>query len=165
MSGHDDTYQLGVLLELRERAQSDAEEELARAQQELTRRRKAAVDARAARDAAAQRVLDERRAMDERIACGDAGVTELAMFDGYMRGLREDVADAELRIEDAEAHALEQVDVVSRAQAALADAVRELEAVRQHEKNWKAEREVVARRRESSAMDDVAARIWREKNQ
>ncbi|MEM1348783.1 MAG: hypothetical protein AAGI01_09525 [Myxococcota bacterium] len=164
MSDHDETYQLGVLLEVREREQAEAEEALALEQKELRRSLRAVDAAQQARDEATRRVARERRAMDERIASGTAGVAELAMFDGFMRGLREDVADAQGAIEGALERARQREAEVGRAQVALAQAVRALEAVRQHERKWKAERDVVARRRESSAMDDIAARIWREKN-
>ena len=160
----NDDYDLEVLLELREQKKEGAEQEYADAVAELGRRKEYLARQREAlREMVAQRERERERFARRRDA-GEATSGELVQFRGYIRGLKQDEAEMEAEIERAEEAVETQQERVGQAREGLSEAIRELEAVEQHREEWEAEQQRVTKRRESSAMDDVAARIWRENN-
>lgn len=159
-----DDYDLQVLLELREQKKEGAEQAYADAVAELGRRKEYLARQREAlREAVARREAEEDRFAERRDA-GEATSGELVRFRGYIRGLKEDETELEAEIARAEEAVDDQRERVEQLRDELSEAIRELEAVEQHREEWEAEQERVAKRRESSRMDDVAARIWRENN-
>jgi flagellar export protein FliJ len=160
----NDDYDLEVLLELREQKKEGAEQAYADAVAELGRRKEYLARRREAlREAVARREAEED-AFAERRDAGEATSGELVRFRGFIRGLKEDETELEAEIARAEEAVDDQRARVEQLRDELSEAIRELEAVEQHRAEWEAEQEQVAKRRESSRMDDVAARIWRENN-
>lgn len=158
-------YELQVLLELREQARESAEDALAEQNALLNERQQDVTRARQAHRAAVQRKASEVAAFDERVATGAASMGELRMFEGYKRGLAADIEEALAGVERARQAVRAQEKEVARAQQHLGEAVRELEAVQQHHDAWAQEQRVLEQRKQEAAMDEIAARLWREKNQ
>lgn len=157
-----DAYELQVLLELRERARDEAQDEVAVQVAALTQCEKAvrAVEQKL-RDAITKRE-QLRKDYDQRATQGDMLARQLYNVTNYLRGLREDEALIGEEIEQARKHVVTQQQCVTDARQSLMKAATELEAVLSHHTKWRDEQRVLAERKESSAMDDIATRLWRE---
>ena len=159
-----ESYDLQVLLELREQARDAAQDACAAA---LAAMREAERDAQRARDdlTAAQDARAQASArFDARSARGEVGLADITGFELYLRGLKQDEARLTEAIREADAEIVRRQLQVHQAQQALGDAVRELKAVESHKESWEAERALDARRKESMAMDEIAARLWRQEH-
>lgn len=159
----DNDYDLEVLLELREKAKEDAEEAVSEAIAEVSRRERAVEDATARLEKARITRKNECDAFDNRCVGGGVGIGQMQQFGDYVRSLKQQEAQMALEIESLRERVLQGRREVEQARAALSESVKELEAVRSHKEQWQKQRDLVARRRESAAMDEVAARLWRNK--
>jgi flagellar export protein FliJ len=157
-----DPYKLQALLGMREQEQLDAEEEYAREIQEL-RRRDNFVQ-RKQSELVAHR--DSRRsacaAHDARRFSGEATLVEIRGFDAFLDGMKLDEAKLLNEIELARRSRDQQKSEVARAKESLIEATKELKAVQKHREKWEREQAKDAARRNSAAMDEVAARLWME---
>ncbi|MFP4598345.1 MAG: hypothetical protein ACOC9W_01060 [Persicimonas sp.] len=160
-----DNYDLQVLLELREREQEEAEDEYAQELAELKRREDFVAKKRADLEAAVARRREACARHDQRVSSGEATLAQMNTFETYVSGLRSDELGIEESIERAQRAVEQQKEAIARAKAELIEATRELEAVVKHKDNWQEEQAAVQQRRQSAAMDEVAARRWMEKNQ
>jgi|AP45_3_1055517.scaffolds.fasta_scaffold29151_2 flagellar export protein FliJ len=161
----DNDYDLEVLLELRTKAKDDAEEAVSEAIAEVSRREHAVQDARSGLEKARITRKKECDAFDNRCVGGGVGIGQIQQFGDYVRALEANEDQIEIEIERLLARVQQGRREVEMARSALAEAVKELEAVRSHKEQWQKERDLVARRRESAAMDEVAARLWRKNKQ
>lgn len=159
-----DDYDLKVLLELREREQEEAEEEYARQIQELERQKEYLAQRRADLEEAIERRKAVCAQHDERVEASGATLAQMNVFESYLSGLRQDEIQLRDSIDRAERAVSQQGEQVGEAKQDLIEATRELEAVEKHRENWQEERATEEQRRESAAMDEVAARRWMERN-
>lgn len=157
-----DTYKLQALLGIREQEQLDAEEKYAREIQELSRREQR-VEAKSRELTVC---LEGRKkaciAHDKRRFAGEATMVEIQSFDVFLEGLKLDADQIRVELTRVEAQRDEQRCMVERAKDALIEATKELKAVQKHHENWQKEQTIEAARRNSAAMDEVAARLWAE---
>lgn len=158
-------YDLDVLLSLREQDKSQAEDALACALAELTRCEQAVAQAQQN----LQDAITQRRAacaaFDDRMAKQGGAIMAMRQFDDYVRDLKRQEADLQLAIDEAvQAHAAQKQDAFQK-QATLADTIRELKAVEQHHQQWLQEQDRQTQRKQSLAMDDIAARLWRSQHE
>lgn len=156
-------YDLEVLLELREKSKDEAEDAVSEAIAEVTRREKAVDGARANLEKAKITRKNECDAFDNRCVGGEVGIGQMQQFGQYVRSLEANEVNLAQEIETLRARVQQGRREVDEARAMLAEAVKELEAVRSHKEQWQKQRDLVAKRRESVAMDEVAARLWRNK--
>lgn len=154
-----DDYPLEVLLEIRASARDDAEAELARRVGELQK-----VEAR--RERAREQVEDIRqrqvcaRAERERVLQQGMAVSDLRVADEYASALAVEVAGAEAKLEEISGEWRDRKREVERARHELGEAQKELLAVEKHHEGWSEEQAMVARRKASDAMDEIAMRTW-----
>ena len=158
-------YELDVLLSLREKAKDEAEDNVAAQIAQghaLERARVQAVEALEqaveARKAACQR-------FDRKVAAQGTNMAAMRQFDDYLRGLKAHEVQLGAAIEQARLAVVEQQQIIDAAQATLIESVRELKAVESHHEAWLKEQRTIAQRKQSHAMDDIAARLWRENNE
>lgn len=159
-----DDYELEVLLDLREQAQTDAEESYAGCVADLERAREFAGKMRAKLDQARQQTRQAKAERDQKLSAGGR-LAELMAHDDWIDALRQ----AETQAAEALDRALKQVEAhrrqVDQAKQALIEATRQLEAVKKHREQWESEQARLAERRQSAAMDEIAARRWMERNE
>ena len=155
-------YELEVLLELREQARDEAREQLAAEVGELERLRQRAQALADELEAAEAERERQCARFDRKCAAGEVGVAQLQTFDDYVRGLRQSERELARRVTDAREDARAQQLAVEAARAELSRTVRELKAVEAHREDWEQQRQQRARRKQDAAMDEVAARLWRE---
>ena len=160
----DDQYELGVLLQLRERARDEAQDDLAAQTAELARRQKVLEEARGALEAAIEERHDQRRRFNDKLSQGGVSLGSMQMFEDYVRGLVQREGELEGAIRDREGEVSAQREAIAAAQRSLNEAITQLKAVESHKKGWQEERDSEARRKESAAMDEIAARRWRERH-
>src|SRR5690554_57708 len=157
-----DSYKLQALLGIREQEQLDAEQNYAREIQELSRRERGV----AAKEDELKACLDGRKqaciAHDKRRFSGEATMIEIQSFDVFLAGLKIDANRIRAELTEVESEREQQRLVVARAKDALIAASKELKAVQKHHENWQKEQATEAARRNSAAMDEVAARLWAE---
>lgn len=157
-----DSYKLAALLGIREQEQLDTEEQYAREIQELSRRDRL-LDAKKAELSVC---LEGRKqaciAHDNRRYAGEALVVEIQNFDIFLEGLKLDADRIRAELTQVEAQREQQRLEVVRAKDALIEASKELKAVQKHHEKWQKEQAIGAARRNSAAMDEVAARLWAE---
>ncbi len=158
----DNEYELKVLLELRERARDEAQDAYTEQLQVQHTREREAQDARQRLREFHEDAARQRASFDEKVRGGEVGIAQLAMFEDYQRGQRAHAAELEAAIKRADAAVAAQRQQVERAQQALTDADTQLEAVLSHQAAWQRERDHERQRKEEAAMDDVAARLWKE---
>lgn len=158
-------YELDVLRALREKAKSDAEDDIAAQIAQghaLERAHQQAVvvleQARASRKAACV-------TFDEKIVAQGTSPGAMRQFDEYLRGLKAHETDLDEAITRASNEVSAHQVVIDRAHATLIEAVRELKAVESHHEVWLKEQRTIAQRKQSHAMDDIASRLWRESNE
>lgn len=160
MSG--ESYELQVLLELREQARDEAQD-LVAARVAALAQAKLEVKAleQKLRDAVQNRLsLREKYTREAATSGGLAG--GLYQVSNYLRSLEEDERHVEREIEASKKNVISAQQSVEDARKQLVEAATELEAVLSHHTQWAAEQRVLADRKHSAAMDDIAARIWRE---
>lgn len=157
-----DSYKLKALLGIREQEQLDTEELCAREIQELSRRERLVE----AKKDELRACLDGRKqactAHDKRRFAGEAMMVEIQSFDIFLEGLKIDADRIRAELTLVEAQREQQRVEVERAKDALIEASKELKAVQKHHEKWQKEQAVEAARRNSAAMDEVAARLWAE---
>lgn len=157
-----DIYKLQALLGIREQEQLDAEQNYAREVQELSRRERVVE----AKQDALKACIDARKqaciAHDKRRLSGEATMIEIHSFDTFLAGLKIDADRVRVEITEVQAEREQQRVVVARAKDALIEASKELKAVQKHHNKWQKEQAAEAARRDSAAMDEVAARLWAE---
>ena len=157
----NEQYELQVLLELREQARDDAQDEVARQVSELEARKRLVREKQQELSDAIAKRERLRREYDERAAASDDLVGgHLYNVTNYLRGLRQDEVGLEEAIVLAEREVVTQQEQVERARQALIEAATELEAVLSHYEAWSQEQRLLSDRKQSAAMDDIAARIW-----
>ncbi len=161
MAGQND-YELKVLLELRERARDEAQDEVAVQVATLEQRKKEVRQAELALREAVQKREQLTRDYDERAASGGALAGQLYNVTNYLRGLRADEVELAQKIEEAKKRVVTQQQCVDDARNTLVKAATELEAVLSHHQQWSDEQRILNERKQSSQMDDIAARLWRE---
>lgn len=157
-----DGYELAALLKIRAQQQEDAEEEYAREIQELQRRERFVQQKQqelAAREDARRAACIEH---DQKRFAGALTMVEIQRFDGYLDGLRVDETNLKEEIERAGRSCEQQQTEVARAKQGLIEATKELKAVQKHRENWQSDQAREQARRDSAAMDEVAARLWME---
>lgn len=156
------SYRLQALLGIREQEQLDAEENYAREIQELSRRERLVE----AKNNELSACLDGRKkaciAHDKRRFAGEATMIEIQSFDSFLAGLKIDANRIRAELTGVEAEREQQRLAVGRAKDALMEASKELKAVQKHHENWQKEQATETARRNSAAMDEVAARLWAE---
>lgn len=157
-----DTYKLDALLGIREQDQLDAESLYAQEIQELTRREELV----GAKEDELSACLSERnsacRAHDKRRFSGAATMVEIQNFGVFLAGNKIDANRIRTELTRLEKKCAQQRVVVRRAKEALIEATKELKAVQKHHEKWQQEQAIEAERRNSAAMDEVAARLWAE---
>ncbi len=156
-------YELQVLLELREGSKKEAEDDLARCVAGLSAAKQevVALQSKLAQAKDKRRMLREK--YDAEAAQPGALVGSMYQAQNYLRGLKADEALIEDEIRKAQENVVSAQQLVTRARKTLIEAATELEAVLAHQKQWKEEQDTLKKRKQSAAMDDIAARIWREK--
>ncbi|MBA2663119.1 MAG: hypothetical protein H0U74_12555 [Bradymonadaceae bacterium] len=157
-------YELASLLELRERQRDDAELTYASEMAELERHRRAVAEL----DRRLERAQSERAA---RCAAFDAQLSEQSLplvevhrFDAWIDGLKLDEQQLRDELTQARDDERAQRTALERAHVALHEATLQLKAVEKHHESWLSEQKLLAQRKQSDALDDIAARIWREHN-
>lgn len=155
-------YELDVLLSLRHKAKDEAEDNVAaqiahgHALQRAHQQAIATLDqARAARKAACAR-------FDAKVAAQGINMGAMSQFDDYVKGLKAHEGDLDEAIVEAAQAVEAQQQVIDEAHATLIESVRELKAVESHHEAWLHEQRTIAQRKQGHAMDDIAARLWRE---
>ena len=157
-----EAYELQVLMDLREQARDEAQDLVAARVAEL-HQAQLVVKAleQKLRDAIQNRLsLREKYSREAATSGGLAG--GLYQVSNYLRALEEDERQIEREIEGSKKNVISAQRSVDDARKQLVEAATELEAVISHHQQWAAEQRVLADRKQSAAMDDIAARIWRE---
>ncbi len=157
-------YDLQVLFELRERAREEAEEEYGAQLNELERRKRVTIACRQKLEAAIVRRGELCEAFDREMIEKSLTMVDVHRFDAYIAGLKLDEQEMQQDIERAEREEVVQARTVETARVALLEASRQLKAVEKHHEEWQAEQKVLLDRKQSDALDDIAARIWREQH-
>lgn len=160
----DEDYDLEVLLELREQEMEAAEQEYAEELQELKRREEFVKKKRTELKEARERRQAECDKFDERRLNGEVQPMEYRQFEQFVEGMKQDEEQLESAVQRAEDAVEDQAEWVEEARQKMAEATKNLKAVERHKEDWEAEQEVIAKRKQSASMDEVASRIWREKN-
>lgn len=157
-----DSYELAALLKIREQQQEDAQEEYAREIQELQRREQFVLKKEQELVAHQQARRAACVAHDQQRFTGSLSMMEIQRFDIYLDGLGVDEENLKEEIERAKRSCTQQQAEVARAKQGLVEATRELKAVQKHRENWQSDQAREQARRDSAAMDEVAARLWME---
>jgi flagellar export protein FliJ len=160
MSTHD-TYELEVLLELRQQEKGAAEDAYGEAVHALERQRRVVAEA----ETAVSRAVAERRQRVERFdsALGaGASLAEMQHFDRYLAGLKAKEEALQAALADATELIRSREREVHRRKGELIEATKALKAVEAHHQTWLEEQAVLMQRKEADRLDDIAARIWRE---
>lgn len=157
-------YDLKVLLDLRGRAKEDAEQEYGAQLNELERRKRVTIECCEALEAAIVRRKQLCEAFDVEIVEKSVAMADVHRFDAYIEGLKLDEKDMQRAIKRAELAESVQEREVEEARIGLLEASRQLKAVEKHHEQWLAEQKVLMDRKQSDALDDIAARIWREQH-
>ena len=157
-------YDLDVLLELREKEKGEAEERYARAMrrveecEEEVRRNQQVLN-----DLVAKR-REECRRFDARVCEETPQIVEIRNFDHYVQGLLDREREAKQEVDAARKALRRAKKQVEQANQEMLEAVRQLKAVEKHYEKWQREQAIEQKRRRAAKMDDVAARIWRERH-
>lgn len=157
-------YQLSVLLELRAQAKEQAEQKHLDETLELQRRQGAAQQARQTLKDAERARQDACDNFDRQLGQSDFNIAAVRAFDDYVRGMQQNERVLADKIIEADRAVELQRQSIKRAHEALIQAVKELEAVVAHHQEWKQEQALLTQRKQSDAMDEIAARLWREQN-
>lgn len=157
-------YDLKVLLELRGRVKEEAEEQYGVQLHELERRKRVTIACRQDLEAAVLRRGELCEAFDVEMIEKSLAMVDVHRFDAYIEGLKLDEKEMARAIERAEMAEAVQVGEVEAARLGLLEASRQLKAVEKHHEQWQAEQKVLLERKQSDALDDIAARIWREQH-
>ncbi len=156
-------YPLEALLDIRERERDEAERALAREMAELERRQQTVKKRTAELEDIRGRKKSAREEADAAMSDG-MSIAQMGMHDEYVRGLDIEEASARERVDDAMQNVARQRRTVEKARAALEHAQKELLAVEKHHENWQQEEAIIARRKASNEMDEIAMRLWQKEN-
>ena len=159
----NDEYELKTLLKMRERERDQAESAYAAEMQELERRKALVQERQAERDALAASRHRRQEAFDTKMAEG-VDLAAMQQFDEYLQGVQIELTDMDAAIEAARQRVRKQQRVADERKQALIEAETSLKAVEKHREKWAEEQAVVARRKQSDALDEIASRLWQENN-
>ena len=158
------SYTLQTVLTMRERARDEAQDEVARClsvcaqlDQEITQELERLEQMRLQREA-------HCHTFDARLGQGGVGVGQMQQFDDFVRGLRQGEAQTLEHIEALRTRRNLAQREAEKAQVTLTEAVTQLKAVEKHHQAWQEEQEKEQQLKQSAAMDEIAARRWRERN-
>lgn len=157
-----EAYNLQVILELRELARDDARDSYAHEVHLLEERKRDVLEAKKRLKESVVRRQEACARFDARTQRGEASIAELGTFDDYVRALRADEVSCAHAIERAQSAVCAQERKCVKAQDDLQNAACELEAVEQHHEQWQQEQKITKQRKDESAMDEIAARLWRD---
>lgn len=156
-------YPLEVLLEMRERERDEAQTTLSQEMADLERRQRTVREKTAELEEVRERRVEARDAADQAIGAG-ISVARMQVSDEYQLGLEVEEQTARGRVDEAMQEVARQRRSVEKARGALEAAQKELLAVEKHHAKWKEEQDVVAKRKASSEMDEIAMRLWQKEN-
>lgn len=156
-------YKLSTLLDVRERELDAAEEAYAAELRALRRCEGLIEQKRGDLEAARARRDEDCRAHDARRFAGGMALAEERVFGAHLQALKRDEALLLAQIAQAQRALKAQEVVVAQAKRALIEATQALKAVQKHRENWELARRIARARRETAAMDEVAARLWMER--
>lgn len=157
-------YDLKVLFELRGRAREEAEQEYGARLNELERRKRETIECHRTLEQAIIQRGQQCEAFDVEIVEKSLAMADVHRFDAYIDGLKLDEKQMQRAINRAELAESVQERAVEEARVDLLEASRQLKAVEKHHEQWLAEQKILLDRKQSDALDDIAARIWREQH-
>jgi flagellar biosynthesis chaperone FliJ len=152
-----DAYRLKALLKIRGRARQDAEAELGRHQQLVTR----AQNALEAAQRFAQKASDKVEEAKANLYTGE-GLT-IALIQGreaFVQRLGIELDDAHEAVARCEDEVTDAQEGLRQANVALVAAKTQEEALLKHRERWLDEQKKIDRRRAEDAADDVAQSLW-----
>ena len=107
--------------------------------------------------------VDRCREFDQRLASGPCAIGEVHEFDRYVEGLRDGEERARQQLEEAKRQRRRLRREMEQAQLEMRKALKQLKAVENHYEKWQRRQKLQAKRRQEAKMDDVAARMWRDR--
>ena len=149
-------YNLQRLLEMRERARDDAalylaecRRQLARAEEELEKRKKAVVDCRR------EQVEIQNALMGKSV--GGIKSNDIIRFRQYLSDLREMETHLIKAVDEQKSVIAREEKKVEKAFSELTEAAKELKVIEKHRENWQTEKRIEAARKEQKTNDETGA--------
>jgi flagellar protein FliJ len=157
-------YRLQALLEIRERAEEEAKENFARAQQMLRQEQEYLAQLQQElKDMIAERQR-RRQEYADKLASGEMKVHEQSGAHRYLARMKEAEAEQQTKIDGQQEQVREAEKYVQQMQHALVIASQELKALQKHKEKWEEERRRERMMKEEQMLDEIAQTIHLQKS-
>ena len=156
-------YRLQVLLEIRERAKKEAEENFAQAMRELAEEEQRLQQEK---DLLEQMIADRHRRREDysrKLASGEMKVTDQSNAYRYIERLKERELEQQAVIDAQQERVREAEKEVKRAQAALVEATQALKALEKHKEKWAKQVRKERMAREEDTLDEIGQTIFQQR--
>lgn len=158
------TYRLQTLLEIRERAEEEAKENFARAQQMLNQEQQYLAQLeQELEDMIAERNR-RRREYADKLAAGEMKISEQSGANRYIARMKEAEGEQQTRIDSQKEQVREAEKYAQQMQHALIIASQELKALQKHKEKWQEERRRERMMKEEEMLDEIAQTIHLQKS-
>lgn len=148
-------YRLQVLLIIKEKAKKQAEIALSKALRRLEEEKRALKRLEAERDAVIRRIEQERAKMVAKVAAGDALVKDPQVHLNFVRKLKEDLEELELRIELQKEAVKRAEQHVQRCRRDYILAAQELNTMEKHKELWEKKQQAALSALENKLMNEL----------
>ena len=156
-------YRLQALLEIRERAEEEAKEHFARAQQRL---RQEEQTLKQFEDELEQMIEDRHRRRQEyanKLASGEMKITDQSAAYRFIDRLKEREAEQKGKIDGQREMVYEAEKALKRAQDELVAATQDLKALVKHKENWEKKLKKERQMKEEDNLDEIAQTIYQQR--